>query len=329
MRFSLIVPVYNRPDEVAELLESMTRQTVKAFEVILIEDGSTVSSEPVAARYAGRLSLSYFRIPNSGPGKARNYGADRASGDYLVVLDSDCILPPDYIRSVGDALDADDVDAFGGPDRAAPNFTDIQKAINYAMTSFFTTGGIRGGHRKLDKFYPRSFNMGIRRDVYARLGGFSDMRFGEDIDFSLRLYAANCTVRLFPAAWVYHKRRTGWKKFYRQVCNSGIARIHLYIKYPHSLKAVHFLPACFTLGTLICLAGTYFWAWSSAPLPVYALLVCADATAKNKSLKIGLLAVVASCIQLTGYGCGFLLAAWNRLILKKGAFSVFKRTFYR
>ncbi|MDR2041065.1 MAG: glycosyltransferase [Tannerella sp.] len=330
MFLSLIIPVYNRPDEVAELLESLTLQSAGGFEVIIVEDGSSLACEAIVRGYACRLPVAYYRIPNGGPGPARNYGAARASGEYLIVLDSDCILPPGYIQAVLEALSTTGADAFGGPDRASAHFTPLQKAINYAMTSFFTTGGIRGGSRKeLDRFYPRSFNMGIRRKVYEELGGFSKMRFGEDIDFSIRIYEAGYKVRLFASAWVYHKRRTDWKKFYRQVYNSGMARINLYKKYPRSLKLVHLLPGLFTLGVSGCLGASFFCLWSLVPLGLYAVLVCTDAALRNKSLRIGLLAVIASYIQLTGYGCGFISGVWNRILLGKGERSAFEKTFYK
>jgi glycosyltransferase involved in cell wall biosynthesis len=327
--FSLIVPVYNRPGEVKELLQSMFGQTVTDFEVIIVEDGSEDKSESIVASFEDKLDITYYYIPNGGPGQARNYGVARATGEYIVVLDSDCILPPHYIASLCAELDATHADAFGGPDRAAGSFTNIQKAINYSMTSFFTTGGIRGGEKKLDKFYPRSFNMGIRRSVFELLGGFSRMRFGEDIDFGIRIYEAGYKVCLFSSAWVYHKRRTDWKKFYRQVYNSGIARIHLYKKYPASLKLVHLLPAVFTLGAVFFLLGSIFCVWSLSPLILYAVLVCMDSTLRNKSLKIGILSVLSSYIQLIGYGCGFLSGVWNRIVLKKGEFSAFGKTFYK
>ena len=327
--FSLIIPVYNRPGEVAELLQSLSGQTVKDFEVIVVEDGSEVKSESVVALYKEQLAIAYYYIPNGGPGQARNYGAAKASGTYLVILDSDCILPPGYLAALGAELDESNADALGGPDRASENFTNIQKAINYSMTSFFTTGGIRGGGKELDKFYPRSFNMGIRRSVFKALGGFSRMRFGEDIDFSIRIYEAGYKVCLFPSAWVYHKRRTDCKKFYRQVYNSGIARINLYKKYPSSLKAVHCLPAAFTLGTAFSLLGGIFCLWSLFPLVLYAALVCIDSALQNKSPAIGIRSVLSSYIQLTGYGCGFFSGVWNRLVRKKGEFSAFEKTFYK
>jgi glycosyltransferase involved in cell wall biosynthesis len=329
MKYSIIVPVFNRPDEVDELLESLTAQTFRDFEVVIVEDGSTRCCRDVVERYADRLDVRYFFKENSGPGQSRNYGAERSSGEYLIILDSDVILPPDYLRAVEEELQRKPADAFGGPDRAHSSFTDMQKAINYSMTSFFTTGGIRGGKKKMDKFYPRSFNMGIRAEVYRRLNGFSKMRFGEDIDFSIRIFDAGYACRLFPDAWVYHKRRTDLKKFFKQVHNSGIARINLYKKYPSSLKLVHMLPAAFTLGVLFFLIGTLFCGYSLLPLLLYALLVMTDAAIRNRSLKIGVYAIAASYVQLTGYGTGFLIAFWQRCVMGRGEFEAFSRNFYK
>ena len=329
MRYSVIVPVFNRPDEVEELLDSLTRQTRQDFEVLLVEDGSTVPCEEVARRYESRLPVRYFSKPNSGPGQTRNYGAERAEGQWLIILDSDVIVPEGYFAAVDAELEREPADAFGGPDRAHESFSDIQKAINYAMTSFFTTGGIRGGKKKLDKFYPRSFNMGIRRDVYAALGGFSKMRFGEDIDLSIRIFKAGYSCRLFPEAWVWHKRRTDLRKFFKQVHNSGIARINLYKKYPESLKLVHLLPAAFTVGVVVLLLGALVRWWALLPLAAYALLVFADASLRNRSVKIGLYSVAASFIQLLGYGTGFLRAWWARCVCGRGEMEAFKKNFYK
>ncbi|MDY4249116.1 glycosyltransferase [Bacteroides pyogenes] len=329
MRYSVIVPVYNRPDEVDELLRSLTRQHFTDFEVIVVEDGSTLSCEQVVERYREMLAVRYFFKPNSGPGQTRNYGAERSSGDYLIILDSDVILPEGFFEAVERELASEAGDAFGGPDRAHESFTDIQKAINYSMTSFFTTGGIRGGKKKMDKFYPRSFNMGIRTEVYRELGGFSRMRFGEDIDFSIRIFKAGYACRLFPDAWVYHKRRTDLKKFFKQVHNSGIARINLYKKYPESLKLVHLLPALFTLGTAVLLLAFPFCGYSVMPLLLYALLVFADAAWQNKSLRIGFYSIAAAFIQLIGYGTGFWRAWWQRCVLGREEFEAFRKNFYQ
>ena len=329
MKYSLIIPVYNRPDEVDELLESLTGQTFTDFETVVVEDGSSRPCRDVVEKYAGRLSVKYYDKPNSGPGQTRNYGAERSSGEYLIVLDSDCVLPPGYLQAVDDELRREPADAFGGPDRAHESFTDVQKAISYAMTSFFTTGGIRGGKKKMDKFYPRSFNMGVRAEVYRRLGGFSKMRFGEDIDFSIRIFKARCSCRLFPDAWVWHKRRTDMKKFFKQVHNSGIARINLYKKYPESLKVVHLLPALFTIGIVFLLLCSLVCSWSLSLLLLFALIICVDSTLRNKSFKIGLLSILASFIQLIGYGTGFLRAWWKRCVLGKNEFAAFEKNFYK
>ena len=329
MKYSFIIPVYNRPDEVDELLDSLTRQTFRDFEVVVVEDGSVVPCKDIVDKYADRLSIHYYNKANSGPGQTRNYGVDRANGEYMLILDSDCILPDRYLEAVESELEKQKADAFGGPDRAHESFTDVQKAINYAMTSFFTTGGIRGGKKKLDKFYPRSFNMGVRKVVYQALGGFSKMRFGEDIDFSIRIFKGGYQCRLFPEAWVWHKRRTDLKKFFKQVHNSGIARINLYKKYPESLKLVHMLPALFTLGVVFLLLASLFWGGSLSLLFLFALIVFVDASMQNKSLKIGLLAIAASFIQLTGYGTGFLRAWWKRCVCGKSEFAAFEKNFYQ
>ncbi|MDY4874487.1 MAG: glycosyltransferase [Alloprevotella sp.] len=329
MRYSVIIPVYNRPDEVDELLESLCTQTNGDFEVVVVEDGSSVPCESIVQKYADRLDVHYYLKPNSGPGQSRNYGVERAQGEYVLILDSDAVLPPHYIQAVEDELQTRPCDAFGGPDRAHASFTPMQKAINYGMTSFFTTGGIRGGKKKMDKFYPRSFNMGVRREVYNALGGFSEMRFGEDIDFSTRIFKGGYACRLFPEAWVWHKRRTDLRKFFKQVHNSGIARIHLTKRHPGTLKLVHLLPMVFTLGCLACLLIAPFWPWSLLPLALFALIILVDATRQERSLGVGLRAVAAAYVQLIGYGTGFLRAWWNRCLLGRGEFEAFKKNFYK
>ena len=346
MKYSIIVPVYNRPDEVDELLQSLCEQSLKDFEVVIVEDGSQKDCKEVVGRYTDRLDVKYFMKPNSGPGQSRNYGAERAQGDYLLVLDSDVVLPTGYLQAVDDELRRQPADAFGGPDAAHPSFTDVQKAISYSMTSFFTTGGIRGGKKKLDKFYPRSFNMGIRRDVYLQLGGFSKMRFGEDIDFSYRIVEAGYQPRLFPSAWVWHKRRTDFRKFFRQVYNSGIARINLEKRHPGTLKLVHLLPMVFTVGVIALVLISAFgrammhydapnwrsWYWVCAlpwlPILFYSLVIFLDSSIRNKSLKVGLLSVPAAFVQLMGYGFGFIESWWKRCVKKQDEFTAFEKNFY-
>lgn len=360
MRYSIIVPVYNRPDEVDELLDSLTRQTFKDFEAVIVEDGSKTPCRQVCEKYSDRLDIHYHYKDNSGPGQSRNFGAEQAKGEYLVILDSDVVLPETYLEEVEKEICRQPTDAFGGPDCAHESFTDTQKAISYSMTSFFTTGGIRGGKhparggsvavspKALDKFYPRSFNMGIRKDVYQALGGFSKMRFGEDIDFSIRIFKAGYQCRLFPEAWVWHKRRTDFRKFFRQVFNSGIARINLYKRHPDSLKLVHLLPTVFTIGvcTLVLISAfgrimmeygdrADFKQWYFVcllpwfPILLYCLLLFADSAYANRSVKIGFLSIGAAFVQLFGYGTGFIASWWQRCVLKRGEFQAFEQTFYK
>ena len=359
MKYSIIVPVFNRPDEVDELLESLCHQEVKDFEVIIVEDGSKKPCKDVCDKYAGILDLHYYFKENSGPGQSRNYGAERAQGDWLIVLDSDVVLPAGYLLSVDEGLNSQ-IDAFGGPDASHPSFTPVQKAISYSMTSFFTTGGIRGGKgKKLDKFFPRSYNMGIRREVYQELGGFTKMRFGEDIDFSYRIVEAGYKTALIPEAWVWHKRRTDFHKFFRQVYNSGIARINLEKRHPGTLKLVHLLPTVFTLGVIGCLllfalgAGLYiegewldanglrpddnmhqgvgfmFCVLAMLPLLFYSTVILIDSSIRNRSLWVGLLSIPAAFTQLMGYGLGFIESWWKRCILKKDEFTAFEKNFYK
>ena len=345
MKYSLIVPVFNRPNEVDELLESLTKQSFRDFEVIIVEDGSKIKCDDIVKKYQDSLDIHYYYKENSGPGQSRNYGAERSNGEYLIVVDSDVVVPEDYFKEVEAELNRKPSDAFGGPDSAHPSFTDTQKAISYSMTSFFTTGGIRGGKKKLDKFYPRSFNMGIRRDVYMKLGGFSKMRFGEDIDFSIRIFKAGCTCRLFPEAWVWHKRRTDFRKFFRQVYNSGIARINLYKKYPESLKIVHLLPMVFTVGCILLILISavgrvlmefddihrwyYLCALPWLPIIFYATVIAIDSSIKYRSIKIGILSIAAAFIQLSGYGFGFIEAWWKRCVCGKDEFRAFEKNFYK
>ena len=329
MRYSIIVPVYNRPDEVDELLQSLCEQTVKDFEVLIVEDGSVKPCKDVCDKYASILDLHYYAKENSGPGQSRNYGAERANGEYVIILDSDVVLPKGYLQAVEDELKQNPCEAFGGPDATHPSFTPIQKAISYSMTSFFTTGGIRGGKAKLDKFYPRSFNMGIRRDIYLQLGGFTKMRFGEDIDFSYRIVEAGYMPRLFPEAWVWHKRRTDFRKFFRQVYNSGIARINLEKRHPGTMKLVHLLPTVFTLGVIGLLLISLFWPLACVPILLYSLLLCIDSSIRNKSLWVGLLSIPAAFVQLMGYGFGFIESWWKRCILKQDEFTAFEKNFYK
>jgi GT2 family glycosyltransferase len=308
IRFSIIIPVYNRPDEIKELLSSLTRQTYTDFEVIIVEDGSSVSSEKDIPEFKKTLNIKYFKKENSGPGLSRNYGMQRAEGNYFIILDSDVIVPENYMQIIYDELTNKYVDAFGGPDEAAKTFSPVQKAINYAMTSFLTTGGIRGKGNRLEKFHPRSFNMGISKKVFNKTGGFSSIRYGEDIDLSIRIMKEGFATALFKKAFVYHKRRNNYKSFFKQVFHSGQARVNLYKLHPKSLKLLHFFPALFLIGLIIgILTGIilHYW-WIIYLYVIYLLLILFAATKKYKDFKPGLLSVWSSIVMLTGYGWGFI-----------------------
>lgn len=314
--FSIIVPVYNRREEVADLLRSLEAQTDCGFEIILVEDGSTQPALPDGKGPEG-LRLKYFRKKNEGRSIARNHGIAGADGDYFIFVDSDCILPPDYIRELRRSLSENPVDCFGGPDAAHESFTDTQKAINYSMTAFLTTGGIRGGKHSMEKFTPRTFNMGFSRDVFEKVGGFREM-FSEDIDMSTRIRNAGFSIALFPDVYVYHKRRVDMKKFWKQVHVFGMSRITLELLYPGSMKLVHWLPAVFTVGAIALVIGSFFCKWLLIPLLVYLLALWIGGIVATRSLKIGTLGVGAAMVQLTGYGTGFIKAYVQKIIMGKG-----------
>ena len=316
--FSIIIPVYNRIDEVRDLLASLSQQTLGDFEVIIVEDGSTEPCKAVVDEYASKLDIKYFYKSNEGRSIARNYGMERASGEYFVFFDSDCVIPPQYFATLAQELKRNPTDCFGGPDAAHDSFTDVQKAINFSMTSFLTTGGIRGGKVKLEKFVPRSFNMGYSRRVWLAVGGFREM-FSEDIDMSTRIRKAGFSINLFRDAYVYHKRRGNLRLFCRQTYVFGMSRITLKLLYPDSLKLVHCLPAAFVLCSLAMIVlAIAVTPWAIAPLAAYLLAIFVAATAANRSIKIGLLAIPARIIQLGAYGCGFLKAWFVKILLGKG-----------
>jgi glycosyltransferase involved in cell wall biosynthesis len=328
IRLSLIVPVYNRPSEIEELLESLSKQTVKDFEVIIVEDGSSIKCDDIVEKYKSSLNVRYYLNEKSGPGMCRNFGCRKAAGNYNVILDSDCIIPPHYVETVQKKLNDEYVDAFGGPDSVNDDFTDLQKAINYAMTSFFTTGGIRGGGEKMDKFHPRSFNMGFSKEVFEATGGFPRLRFAEDIDFTIRIMKCGFKTALIKDAYVYHKRRADLKKFFKQVSHFGIGRINLYKRYPETLKPVHVMPSLFVLGSVLLVVLSVFLSWFFIlPLVFFTLLLFVDSLIRYKNLHISLLSVAACYIQLTGYGCGFLLSFWKVLICRDKKFTEYIDSF--
>ena len=318
MYFSIIVPVYNRPAEVDDLLKSLTAQSCKDFEVLIVEDGSTVKCRDIVEKYVSEIPVKYFYKENEGRSIARNYGIEHAVGDYFVFFDSDCVIPADYFNVLKTALEQNYVDCFGGPDAAHESFSDIQKAINFSMTAFLTTGGIRGGKVQLEKFVPRSFNMGYSRRVWQAVGGFREM-FSEDIDMSMRIRKAGFSIALEREAYVYHKRRTSIAKFCRQIYVFGMSRITLKLLYPDSLKLVHCLPAAFVLGSLAMILLALFWKWwAILPLVAYLVAVWVTAIVSTRSLKIGTMAVLTSVIQLGGYGSGFIKAWVWKILLRHG-----------
>ncbi|MDR2980595.1 MAG: glycosyltransferase [Bacteroidales bacterium] len=307
LHFSIIVPVFNRPDEVEELLESLSKQVDQDFEVVIVEDGSTITCDKVCQQYAQTLDLKYFFKPNSGRSETRNYGMERASGNYFVIYDSDCIIPPQYFKVMRKVLTENYVDCYGGPDNADDSFSPMQKAINYSMTSFFTTGGIRGGTKNKDKFSPRSFNMGISKEVFETVGGYKNM-IGEDIDLSFRIKKAGFKTTLFKEAYVYHKRRVSLKKFFKQVNTFGKGRILLHHLHKGSLKLVHLLPMFFVLGNILLALLTLIFLVPLFLLPIllYIVVIFIDSLIKNKSFKIASLSILAAYTQLFGYGLGVL-----------------------
>lgn len=316
--FSFIIPVYNRPQEVKELLGSMTAQTDRAFEIIIVEDGSDQPCEAICKAFEPLLSISYYNNKKSGPGFTRNFGCEKAKGNYFIFLDSDCMLPPQYVQVIRKELEHHYVDAFGGPDRAHPDFNILQKAISHSMTSFLTTGGTRGQGEQLGKFYPRSFNMGFSKEVYQKTHGFPGMRLGEDIDLSIRIIENGFSTRLIQEAYVYHKRRTTLRKFFRQVYNFGTGRIYLSKRHPSTFKFIHLLPAAITLLSItFLLLGLFVSVRFFYPFLIGALLLFVESLIKNKNLSVGLLSVVTSAIQLYGYGIGSMNAIWNRILLNR------------
>lgn len=328
MFFSIIIPLYNRPQEIDELLFTLVQQDYKPFEVLIIEDGSTQDARVIVDNYKDKLDLHYYFKPNEGQGFSRNFGFERAKGDYFIVFDSDCLIPVDYLKIVKELLTKNKLDAYGGPDAAHESFTPVQKAISYAMTSPFTTGGIRGNRKHIGQFHPRSFNMGVSREVWKTIGGYKLTRLGEDIEYSIRIHEAGFKIGLIPEAKVFHKRRTNFAQFYKQLHFFGRARINIYKHFPAELKLVHFFPALFTLFLGLTVAFhileilhivsiPYLISWINALLACYILLLFFHAWRKTRSVKVGFLGVVAAFIQLTAYGMGFIQDFWKRVVRKK------------
>jgi glycosyltransferase involved in cell wall biosynthesis len=321
MFFSIIIPLYNRPQEIDELLKTLTHQTYTQFEVLVIEDGSTNDAKAIVQKYEQLLDVKYFFKSNAGQGFARNYGFERTKGDYFVIFDSDCLIPEDYLEIVKNYLFEHHLDAYGGPDAAHETFTPVQKAISYAMTSPFTTGGIRGNKKHIGQFHPRSFNMGVSREVYEKVGGFILTRLGEDIEYSIRIHENGFKIGLIPAAKVFHKRRTSFSQFYKQLHFFGRARINIYKHFPSELKLVHFFPAAFTCFVLFSVLMNMIWPALAYIcdfiLLVYFVMIFFHSWQVNKSVKVAFFSIIASFIQLTAYGLGFIQDFFKRVVFKQ------------
>lgn len=323
-KFSLIVPVYNRPDEIKELLESLVPQTYENYELVIVEDGSSNPCKDIVNNYQDSINIRYFFKENAGPSYARNYGMDKAIGDYYIFCDSDCILPKNYFQNINQELIKETIDAFGGPDRAHPSFNNLQKATSYAMTSFFTTGGIRGGKKKVDKFYPRSFNMGISREVYDKVGGFpkTKMHPGEDMVFTIEIMRAGFKTKLLEDAYVFHKRRTSLAKFKKQVFNFGYTRVIISKLYPETFKIFYVFPSLFILGNIALLLIGILYPIFFLPLSAYVVLLFIDSLFKEKNLKVAFFSIATSLTQLWSYGTGFMKAWWDVNVKGRDKFGV-------
>ncbi|WP_223033256.1 glycosyltransferase [Hanstruepera marina] len=331
LKYSFIIPVYNRPDEVDELLLSFKNLTTNIpFEIVIVEDGSNLSSEAVVNTYKKDLDIQYLYKDNSGPGDSRNYGMKAAKGNYYIVLDSDCILPSNYLYKVQESLLENYVDCFGGPDAAHSSFSNIQKAINFSMTSVLTTGGIRGNKASIDKFQPRSFNMGISKEAFLKTGGFGRIHPGEDPDLSIRLWKNGFQTKLINEAFVYHKRRISWSKFYIQVKKFGLVRPILNTWHPETRKVTYWFPTIFVLGFLISILLLFFKInWPIFLYAFYFFVLFISALFSSKSLTVSILALLAVCIQFWGYGLGFLKSIFVIKVLNKNPEEQFPDLFFK
>ncbi len=318
MYFSIIIPLYNRPEEIRELLDSLLKQQYQNFEVIVVEDGSQHTAKELVESYGDKVAVRYFYKENSGQGFTRNYGFARANGDYFIIFDSDCIIPPHYLQTVKDHLEQEWLDAYGGPDASHEAFTPMQRAIGYSMTSLFTTGGIRGRKKHLGPYHPRSFNMGMAREVYETIGGYPITWMGEDIIYAIMIVEAGFQTGLIEDAYVYHKRRTDFRQFFKQLKFFGRARINVYTYYPQELKLVHFFPAAFLAFCVVTILAIplhlqLFFLLFGIHI-IYSLAIFIDALLRNRSLVVAFLSVIAAYIQLIAYGYGFIGEYWKRII---------------
>lgn len=329
--FSIIIPVYNRPNEIKELLDSLGASNFKKqFEIVIVEDGSDITSEYIVENFKDKLDISYYYKENSGPGDSRNYGMQKAKGNYFLIFDSDCLIPQDYLNIVESELIKNYVDCFGGPDAAHEDFTVIQKGINFAMTSFLTTGGIRGAKQQINKFEPRSFNMGISRAAFKASGGFGRIHPGEDPDLSIRLNNLGFNTALFAEAHVFHKRRISWSKFFVQVNKFGKVRPILNLWHPQSSKLTYWFPSIFLLGFLLSMILFFLgYSYLVSLYLFYYVVLFFTALMNTKSIYISILALWATTIQFSGYGLGFLISSYYIHIMRLKPENAFPNLFFK
>ncbi|MDY7395492.1 glycosyltransferase [Aureibaculum sp. 2210JD6-5] len=327
LKFSIIIPVYNRPDELDELLSSIVSQHFKEdLEVVVVEDGSNLTAKHIIDGFKDKLNIHYLKKDNSGPGLSRNFGMQHACGNYFIILDSDCILPKNYLKEVSQTLLKNFTDAFGGSDASHDLFTSIQKAINYAMTSVLTTGGLRG-NKNLKKFQPRSFNMGLSKKAFEKTGGFSPLRYGEDIDLTFRLWVNGFETQFIENAYVYHKRRVSWSSFFKQTFNFGAARPILNKLHPNTAKITYWFPSVFVVVFLLSAVGSLFhFNWLIYCISIYFLLIFFDSLIKNKNIIVAFLSICATLVMFFGYGLGFLRST-IRLLVGKSPKEAFPKMF--
>lgn len=331
LSFSFIIPVYNRPNEIEELLQSFSKLKFSGdYEIVIVEDGSTDSSELVVKNYNSLLNISYYFKENSGPGDSRNFGMEKAKGNYFIILDSDCILPEQYLNEVIRNLKHNYVDCFGGPDAAHASFSNLQKAINFSMTSFITTGGIRGNKKSVNKFQPRSFNMGLSKKAFQSTGGFGRVHPGEDPDLSIRLWDLGFETAFFESAYVYHKRRISWSKFYTQVNKFGMVRPILNKWHPQTKKITYWFPTLFVLSIVFSIIISFL----EIMLPLYFilayyLLAFSLALVKTKNIVVAFQSLIAITIQFFGYGIGFLKSTFYLSILNRNPEAQFPKLFFK
>lgn len=331
LQISFIVPVFNRPEETKELLDSFLKMETKApYEIVIVEDGSSIKSDKVIESFKSKLNITYYFKPNSGPGDSRNYGMKKAKGNYFIILDSDCILPKNYLSEVINSLNTNFVHCFGGPDAAHDSFTNLQKAINFSMTSFLSTGGIRGGKKQVGKFQPRSFNMGISKEAFETTAGFGKIHPGEDPDLTIRIWEAGYDSKLIPEAKVFHKRRISWSKFYTQVYKFGKVRPILNKWHPKTAKPTYWFPTFFSLGLFVAvIASAFGFKWLLSMYLGYFVLFFLISFLTTKNMIVALLSIPALLIQMVGYGWGFLNSAFLINLLNRNPEKEFPELFFK